>query len=181
MISRFQSPECLRCLIVGALLTACYSASAQTVINIPPSPPVFSAGAGTTVNLLTGGIIDNIFQVQDGGILNVAGGTLNGVFTAQGARVNISGGSAGFYDMDNLATLSSQVQVTGGSVDSLHVYDGSTIQTTAGSINSLKISGAGTFADLRGGKVGYLDRIMKRESAWTGAMLESLIPLLLPV
>lgn len=99
---------------------------------------VYSGGVAN----VTGGLYDggNFFRAFAGSKLNVSGGDLRGVWYAENAEVNISGGTVNVYRQENVATSNSVVNLSGGYVQDLNLYDGAKLNATGGGIHWLLAS-----------------------------------------
>jgi hypothetical protein len=111
---------------------------------------------GAVANI-SGGVNNglNFFRAHAGSTLNISGGDHRGVFHAENAVVNVSGGVIDVYQQTSVATDHSVVTQTGGRLDDLALYDGSTLTATGGSIGWLEVGNAAR-ADLDGGRIGRL-------------------------
>jgi hypothetical protein len=116
----------------------------------------FAAYSGGVVNV-TGGSENGRrgFDARPGGEINISGGVHYGGFTAENARVNISGGSLGGYQQGSSATSSSVVTQSGGSINALSLYDGSTLTSTGGEIGMLSVGNV-VQVELDGTRIGRL-------------------------
>jgi hypothetical protein len=121
----------------------------QTVINIPPSNPITSAGAGVTVNVLPGGQLTSTFTTQAGGTLNVNGGSTGIVISQSGGVVNLLDGTINALSVDS----GSSVTVTGGLVAD-QIYSYSAVQMSGGRVGTVYMSPtAGSAAVITGGAI----------------------------
>lgn len=99
-------------LVLAATATAQSDpASFANVINIPPGPAPFEAGAATQVNLNAGGALPHGFTARFGSEVNINGGHVGVSFSANaGSVVNVRGGALG-QDFD--AEANSDVEFFG--------------------------------------------------------------------
>jgi hypothetical protein len=119
------------CLVTAVLLPA-LSTTAQTIINIPPSPSPSSAGADTVVNLLPGGILQNFFQSLNGSTLNIQGGQAYTAIGKDGSQVFMTAGDA----INLVAESGSHLFISGGRITGgIEAY--SLVNISGGRIDSL--------------------------------------------
>jgi hypothetical protein len=105
----------------------------STVINIPPTTTITSAGSSTQINLTTGGSITGDFNAN------------------AGSEINISGGSVGPHPTRLNANSGSEVNVSGGRVTNLLASSGSVVNFLGGGdSNSIFRASAGSVFNLFG-------------------------------
>jgi len=109
-------------------------------------------GMSTTVNLLTGGSVQEDIRGFTDARINVRGGSVIGRLQAwESSRVDMSDGSIG---VDLSSHNSSQVNISGGSIEfSLLTYDSSQVGISGGSIGVSLISQGLSKVNITGGSI----------------------------
>lgn len=95
----------------------------------------------STVNLLSGGVTENVVYVHSNSYFNVSGGTVKKLVHAYGAYVTVSDGVIEDYleSYNYAGTVKSHITVSGGQLQKwLKAYNGSEITITGGSIQALR-------------------------------------------
>ncbi len=125
---------------------------AQTIYNVPPDPAPTSVTGDTIVNLLSGGVLGNNFQLGTGAELNVQGGTAGWYLRANASTVNVD---AGVIGPGMLAQSAATVNVFGGRIDnSLRIYSGSVVNVEGGIVGHFVEIYDDSVLNIRGGVVG---------------------------
>lgn len=108
-------------------------------------------GQKTTVNLLSGGFIENSLQALENSEVNISGGEIGwGLGAQNNSKVSVYGGW-----MDNFAALdNSQVYISGGRILSLNIYNSSQVEVSGGTIDSDLHSEGNSRANILGGYIG---------------------------
>ncbi|TWT42449.1 hypothetical protein [Botrimarina hoheduenensis] len=131
------------------------SALFDTVINLPPAPSISSGqsiggdGQTTQVNLGDGGFIGSLFDVLEGGELNMTGGRIStAIDVRSGGEFNLSGGSIGFTGQ---AFSGSFVTITGGLINQgFEALAGSTVLLKGGAVSRRFEARAGSGVEIFG-------------------------------
>ena len=160
---------------------------AQDVINLLPGDEIADGtriADGTIVNVLGGEIglgvdlTDGVLNIESGQVAIGASSIATG-FTNEGNQVNVSGGDVGgFFQFENQTELN----VTGGQLNSFGVFSGSTANITGGTVTrfpdiftsgTVNISGGDVFAIrvFSGGEV----NLFGTEFALDGNPIENLV------
>jgi hypothetical protein len=148
------------------VISAAGPLAAQTVINIPPSTPINSAGAGTVVNVLPGGELPGLFQAQNGSTLNILGGSTREIDGRPGAVINVNSGRVAgrIYHVSRVTmtggrvdqifnyfdTVGSQTSLSGGAVEMLGALPGTALEIAGVdfAVNGVPVTGLNQVGDL---------------------------------
>jgi hypothetical protein len=121
------------------------------IVNVPGTFPSLvgnnTVNAGTTLNVLTDGVVGSNLQGLFGSVVNLAGGTINPPFFSGGV-VNVSDGVA--YQI--LMATQSELNVSGGTV--VNVSGAGKVNITGGTVTEgLDISNFGSVVNISGGTI----------------------------
>jgi hypothetical protein len=155
-----------------------------TVVNIGGTTEwnTLEVYGGATANINGGAYTSanggNFFEVHPGGVVNLSAGTLDGIFSANNATVNISGGSVSYYQLASKIVNKSNLAISGGSVDELEVISGSTVTMTGGAATRIIASGDNipnrSRVNVSGGEIESLDAYEFSIATITGGSIDSL-------
>jgi hypothetical protein len=134
-------------------------------VNVPNDLAPGGVRSGQTLTLHDGGVLPKNFTAGEGSTVNVLGGSVGDNFEAYASIVNVEGGT---FSANFDALAQSEIHFNGGQLAStLRAFASSTVEVTEGSIFRL-YGESGSQIELSGGVVGELEARGGSQAVWNG-------------
>jgi hypothetical protein len=137
-------------------------------------PANFSAGRGSAVEILAGGVAGSNLEGV-GATLNISGGAVEGTLDGfEGSQIQISGNVSDSVGVWGGSTL----RMDGGSIGSLHMDDHAVAEITGGTIGSNSFVINGSQLNISGGSIGFGTKLVDARLDLQGGMVNGDLTLL---